>query len=105
MVDKPETVEDEFSVVPSEQLISQLDEMHAKTGDEAEPRVPPTSIANDFLQIASGAGAIVEPQNEWIGESGILNVGFPTGIVLQEQYNKVEEYKVHPLKINNRVHY
>jgi len=88
MVDKPETVEDEFSVVPSEQLISQLDEMHAKTGDEAEPRVPPTSIANDFLQIASGAGAIVEPQNEWIGESGILNVGFPTGIVLQEQYNK-----------------
>jgi hypothetical protein len=24
---------------------------------------------------------------------------------LQEQYNKVEEYKVHPLKINNRVHY
>jgi hypothetical protein len=24
---------------------------------------------------------------------------------LQEQYNKVEEYKIHPLKINNKVHY
>ncbi|MFZ0447542.1 MAG: hypothetical protein WAM95_23465 [Bacillus sp. (in: firmicutes)] len=24
---------------------------------------------------------------------------------LQEQYNKVEEYKVRPLKINNKIHY
>jgi hypothetical protein len=24
---------------------------------------------------------------------------------LQEQYNSVEEYKVHPLKINNKIHY
>jgi hypothetical protein len=24
---------------------------------------------------------------------------------LQEQFNKVEEYKVHPLKINNKIHY
>ena len=24
---------------------------------------------------------------------------------LQEQYNRVEEYKIHPLKINNKVHY
>ena len=24
---------------------------------------------------------------------------------LQEQYNQVEEYKVHPIKINNKIHY
>jgi hypothetical protein len=24
---------------------------------------------------------------------------------LQEHYNRIEEYKVHPLKINNKVHY
>ena len=24
---------------------------------------------------------------------------------LQEQYNRVEEYKIHPLKINNKIHY
>lgn len=49
--------------------------------------VPATPI-NDFLQIASGGGAIVESQAEWAAEGGILNNGFPTGIVLQEQYNK-----------------
>jgi hypothetical protein len=24
---------------------------------------------------------------------------------LQEQYNKVEEYRIRPLKINNKIHY
>lgn len=43
---------------------------------------------NDFVQIAAGGGAIVEPQANWSAEAGILGTGFPNGIVLQTQYNK-----------------
>lgn len=47
--------------------------------------------------------------NEQIGMTDQLlriALDFPNIIDwLQEQYNRVDEYKVYPLKINNKIHY
>ena len=63
-------------------------EAMAKAVDVDPLAVGNPTFINDFYQIASGPGAVVEDQGEWASEGGILNNGFPTGIVLQEQYNK-----------------
>lgn len=44
--------------------------------------------ANDFVRIADGASADVEPIANWVAEAGIRADGFPNGVVDQLQYNR-----------------
>lgn len=44
--------------------------------------------ANQYVKVAGGASADVEPIGEWMAEADILSDGFPNGIVDQLQYNR-----------------